>query len=91
MANSLISNLTVMNTDEAQSKTPHDANLPSSMMILMRRMEPFRALAKKSFSSVVAKRTRNMMIRFEKQTKCYSTQEGKNAEELKKETKIKNK
>lgn len=34
---------------------------PSSMMTLMSRIQPARALAKNSFSSSVAMRTRNMM------------------------------
>lgn len=38
------------------------------MTTLMSRTEPFRALAKKSLNSVVAERTRNIVVRFNRQS-----------------------
>lgn len=46
--------------------------LPSSMTTLMSRTEPFRALAKKSLNSVVAERTRNIVVRFNRQSRSCS-------------------
>lgn len=44
------------------------------MMTLMSRTEPFRALAKKSLNSVVAERTKNIVIRFSNQSRCWIAQ-----------------